>query len=895
MSLVLSKSYAVIALMTKPGVMFVQNKMAVAVSGPRVGVDGKFFRLGSRKFYVKGVSYGPFEPNSSGQAFASPEQTAADFAKIQELGANLVRIYHVPPKWFLDLALQHDLRVLLDIPWNKHLRFMDSPQERANARDAVRRAVFACARHPALFALSVANEIPADVVRWSGSKRVADFIDELVHEVKKLDPDCLCTYTSFPPTEFLRPQSIDFVCFNVYLHQRPAFKNYLARLQMQSNSKPLLLGETGIDSLREGEEPKRSILSWQIEETFRCGLAGAIVFSFTDDWWRGGKPVEDWQMGLTTRNREPKPSFFAVQKSFQAAPCFPLFRYPKVSVVVASYDGDRTLKACLDSLRRLNYPDYEVILVDDGSTDTTRQIASAYPGVCYLRHQTNLGLSAARNTGIAAASGEIIAFTDADCRADEDWLYYLVGGLLDSDFAGIGGPNLLPPEDSAVAAAVMVSPGGPAHVMLTDRQAEHIPGCNMAFYKSALLEIDGFDPIFRQAGDDVDLCWRLQQAGFKIGFAPSAFVWHYRRSTIGEYLHQQKGYGEAEAMLVRKHPEYFNPFGGSVWRGRIYTASKFGVLVRPPIIYHGFFASAGFQFLYSSEPSVSLMLCTSLEYHVLVTLPLLILSVNFHYLLPLAVASLLLSFGVCFAAGVQAALPKNKTRPWSRALVAMLFFLQPVVRGLARYQGRLSAPQTPLAVQQSLDSIALRHSTRSLERVCYWAEQGLDRLAWIAAVIRGLDKQGWPYRSDIGWSDYDVEIYGSRWGSLQLVTVAEGHAGGKQMLCCRLRARWSLQARVAFWTVCGVELLALGLLGSSMKWFWFILLSLPLFAWFFQREKRSLQSVIVVFLDDMAKEWKLVKAEWHDVPGVSAPVAAKPDPKSPFRQPSPQEAKAGNS
>src|SRR5436189_5038913 len=108
--------------------------MAVAVSGPRVSVDGKFFRLGSRKFYVKGVSYGPFAPNSAGQTFASPEQTAADFAKIQELGGNLIRIYHVPPKWFLDLALQHDLRILLDVPWNTHLRSVDSRQARDNPR-----------------------------------------------------------------------------------------------------------------------------------------------------------------------------------------------------------------------------------------------------------------------------------------------------------------------------------------------------------------------------------------------------------------------------------------------------------------------------------------------------------------------------------------------------------------------------------------------------------------------------------------------------------------------------------------------------------------------------------------------------------------------------------------
>src|SRR5215831_15575814 len=132
--------------------------MAVAGSGSRVGVDGKFFRLGITKFFVKGISYGPFAPNPAGQPFASPEQTAADFALLQELGANLIRVYAVPGKWFLDLALQHGLRVLVDVPWSKDVCFLDSAESRSNARDAVRRAVYSCARHPALFALSIANE-----------------------------------------------------------------------------------------------------------------------------------------------------------------------------------------------------------------------------------------------------------------------------------------------------------------------------------------------------------------------------------------------------------------------------------------------------------------------------------------------------------------------------------------------------------------------------------------------------------------------------------------------------------------------------------------------------------------------------------------------------------------
>lgn len=854
----------------------------------RISVDGKFFRRGARKFFPRGVAYGPFALNGAQEPFPSPEQTARDFDLARELGANLVRVYNVPPRWLLDLAAARELVVLIDIPWNKHLCFLDSAGQREAAREAVRQAVRACAAHPAVFAYSVANEIPPDIARWSGAAQVAAFLDELVLAAKRVDPGCLCTFANYPPTEFLQPQALDFISFNVYLHQPRRFQSYLARLQMLADAKPLLLAEFGIDSLREGEAGKCEMLSWQIELAFRGGLAGVVLFSFTDDWHRGGVAVTDWAMGLTTAAREPKPSFHVVQKQFAAAPYFPVTRTPKVSVVVASYNGDSTLKACLDSLGRLNYPDYEVILVDDGSTDTSESLARQYPGVRYFRHGTNLGLSVARNTGIAAATGEIVAFTDADCRADEDWLYYLVADLVTGVFCGVGGPNLLPPEDSAVASAVMVSPGGPAHVMLGDREAEHIPGCNMAFYKWALVEIGGFDPIFHKAGDDVDLCWRLQQAGMKIGFCAAAFVWHYRRSTVGAYLKQQRGYGEAEALLVRKHPEYFNAFGDSVWRGRIYTPAKYGVLLRRPIIYRGTFGSAPFQTLYASEPVLTLMLLTTLEYHVVVTLSLWVLASTIHYLLPLAMASLAMSVGVCAAAGAQAALPPGKGRWWSRALVALLFFLQPIVRGWARYSGRIRVPPMEQPARESLDSVTLRDGPAALGEVRYWSEQRRDRYELVGNIIRELDRRSWPHRADIGWSEFDVEIHGNRWSQLQLTTVAEDHPRGRQLIRCRLRAGWSPQAHVVFWSLLGLEALVVGFFGGWLKWLALMLLTLPAFAYFLHRQKRSVQSLVIVFLDEMAKEWKLIRIP-DDFRVRRAPKAAASEREapedSPFRAP----------
>src|SRR6185437_3891388 len=136
---------------------------------------------------------------------------------------------------------------------------------------------------------------------------------------------------------------------------------------------------------------------------------------------------------------------------------------PFVSVIVCSYNGGRTLGRCLESLGKINYPNYEVILVDDGSTDNTSEIAAQFPRVRYI-HQTNHGLSHARNTGAGAAKGDVFAYTDSDCMVDPDWLYYLIGTLVSGDYAGVGGPNVPPPAENWVQACVAAAPGGPSHV-----------------------------------------------------------------------------------------------------------------------------------------------------------------------------------------------------------------------------------------------------------------------------------------------------------------------------------------------------------------------------------------------------------------------------------------------
>jgi len=272
---------------------------------------------------------------------------------------------------------------------------------------------------------------------------------------------------------------------------------------------------------------------------------------------------------------------------------------------------------------------------------------------------------------------------------------------------------------------------------------------------------------------------------------------------------------------------------------------------------------------------------------VVVTLPLLVLSVPFHFLLPVASTSLLISALVCAAAAWQAEIPRSRQRIWSRPLVALLFFLQPIARGWARYQGRLGLQQTPVGADERLARLPPAGSREELSSLFYWGDGQIDRIDWVNGIVLRLDQQGWPSKTDTGWSEHDVEIFGSRWTRLQLITATEDYGGGRRLFRCRLRAYWSLLAKLAFWSFTGFELLVIGMVSEEQPWLWMLLLTMPIFGWFLEQEKQNQQRLIAAFLDDVAKQRGLTKLRYDgahekfEPVSTPAPAPAAPTPAAP--------------
>ena len=749
---------------------------------------GKFVFAGDEKFFVRGVTYGTFRPNDDGEPYPRPQVVEQDFALMEANGINAIRTYTVPPRWLLDAAQRHGLRVMVGLHWEQHVFFLDDKKSAPVIEERVRAGVRACVGHPAILCYAIGNEIPAPIVRWHGRRRVERFLERLYRAAKAEDPSALFTYANYPTTEYLDLSFLDIVCFNVYLESPERFDAYLARLQNIAGDRPLIMAEIGLDSRRNGEEGQMRSVQWQVRKTFAAGCAGAFVYAWTDEWHAGGNDIEDWDFGLTGRYRRPKPALAAVREAYREVPFPRGLPWPHISVVVCSYNGERTIRGCFEGLLKLEYPNFEVIVVDDGSTDATAAIAREYG--FRLISTENRGLSSARNAGLEAAAGEMVAYIDDDARPDSHWLTYLAATFLDSSHAGVGGPNIAPPGDGHIADCVANAPGGPIHVLLSDREAEHIPGCNMAFRKASLTAIGGFDPRFRIAGDDVDVCWRLRQQGWTLGFSPAAVVWHHRRNSLRAYWKQQQGYGKAEALLESKWPDKYNAAGHLTWAGRLYGSGMTQTLALPPDrIYQGTWGSAAFQSVYQAQPGLIRALPLLPEWY-LAILVLAALSALGALWSPLLLALPLLGLAVAVPlvqAGLSAARAFPRTAPYSpvvrlklRLITAFLHLLQPA----ARLSGRLRNGLTPWR----------RRGTAALScpyprTFTIWSERGQaadERLRSIELALKG---DGSPALRGGDYDDWDLEVRGGLLGSVRARMAIEEHGPDRQRVRFRLWPR----------------------------------------------------------------------------------------------------------
>ena len=744
----------------------------------RVVAEGKHLRLGRTPYRVKGVTYGHFAPRDDGALFPEPPQVERDLVAMAAQGFTTVRTYSVPPPDLLDTARSLGLRVLVGLrypDWRMHSEASPRShrQVRRDGGRAVREALERLAGRPEVLAVSVCNEVPSDIVRLYGRSAVEDALTGLVAAVHEGDPAMLATYTGYPTSEFLRVEGQDLMTFNVFLERAERLAPYLRHLQHVSEDRPLVLTELGLAAEVHGDAEQARSLQMQLDLVDESGCAGATIFSWTDEWAVGTEPVLGWGFGLTRLDRSPRPSLEVASRWARRETRDLRASWPSMTVVVCAYNEERRLGACLDSLTRVDYPGLQVVVCDDGSADRTLEIARRSPfEVLDLPHG---GLSAARNAGLAAARGELVAYLDADAACHPEWPYHLALAFEDPRVVVVGGPNLPWPDAGLVERAVALSPGNPVEVLVGDDRAEHVPGCNLAVRRSALEGIGGFDVGYTTAGDDVDVCWRLMDLGGQIGFSPAAQVHHHRRDTVRGYLRQQRGYGRAERMLSGQHRHRFNRLGAARWSGFVYGGPRILPWLLRPVVYHGPMGSAPFQSeLRDRSAAVSMWVSALLPVAVavgLLTLPLGLVDPAF-LVVPGVVAALLVAYAASIAAAARPA-PRETSPVRLRVLVAFLHVVQPVARAWGRVRGR------PLPAREAPDPA--------------WTGRRED---WLRALQGELSSRWCAVRPGLAHDTWDLQVT----------------AG--PLLRCRLRTavRWEWDPVVRrSWSVSGVGLALLTL------------------------------------------------------------------------------------
>jgi hypothetical protein len=393
---------------------------------------------------------------------------------------------------------------------------------------------------------------------------------------------------------------------------------------------------------------------------------------------------------------------------------------------------------------------FTIIVVDDGSTDATAQIVEA--SQTRLIRRDHCGLGAARNAGIEAAAGDIVTFIDADARADADWLYHLVEAITRRGAAAAGGPNFAPPDCDAASA---LAPGIPREVRGEGDQLTQLCGCNLAITKAALQNVGGFDPSFAAAGDDVDLSWRLAELPADkrapIVSAPGAVVIHQRRTALGDYLRQQRGYGAGEGLLYKKYPLRTSSPSG-LYGG---AGTWLSALLGGPRVYHGTFGRGLFQSMYAGADLPWLAELPQTFEWIAASALLAILGVVSGLLGALGCLGIIMSIATAILSAAFAHTEGRALSPAGRAQLALLYMVGPLVRSFERERVRFAL--APAAY----DLPAVAFSRRG--RIIFSADEGaatdvLDSPRLLAEMRAALVRYGLAIAVTDGYQAWDLNV-----------------------------------------------------------------------------------------------------------------------------------------
>jgi len=232
--------------------------------------------------------------------------------------------------------------------------------------------------------------------------------------------------------------------------------------------------------------------------------------------------------------------------------------YPSISIIIPVKNRPVEIVACLDSLSQLIYPSekLEIIVVDDASTDNTPHCISKYP-VRLIALKENKQASFCRNLAAREAEGTILAFIDSDCLADPFWLQDLIPAFKDSSLGAVGGmvdayfkESALDRYEEVRSSLIM---GLRDRRSLKDEKFFYVPSCNLLVRRNLFLDLGGFrEELF--VGEDVDFCWRLQDAGHHVEFRPVGRVFHKHRNRLRPFCARRFDYGTSEPLLQQLHP-----------------------------------------------------------------------------------------------------------------------------------------------------------------------------------------------------------------------------------------------------------------------------------------------------------------------------------------------------